>query len=178
MAGSRTKVIKNVKKGKIKRKITKVGDIIFDSKTEADFYSYLLTEQKKGNVIDIKLQPEFILQPKFFILNGELVTEDMPYYSKYNKERLKYNKDNPEDKVNIVQAIKYISDFEVLYKDGIKKVIDVKGIKTADFKIKEKMLLLKYPSIKFECVCWDGKDKKWREYNEYNKIKKERKKKK
>ena len=42
-------------------------------------------------------------------------------------------------------AIKYIADFKITYADNRGEVIDVKGIKTADFKIKEKMFNFMYP---------------------------------
>ena len=64
---------------------------------------------------------------------------------------------NKYRQINIVQAIKYRSDFEVTYADGSKKTIDPKGIKTADFKLKEKMLRFKYPHIDFMCVILDEK---------------------
>lgn len=46
------------------------------------------------------------------------------------------------------RAIKYIADF-IYYKDGDFVVEDVKGFKTDVYKIKRKMLLFKYPDIKF-----------------------------
>ena len=164
--------------GKIKHKKTEVDGIIFDSKTEANYYIYLKEEKKIGNVIDFTMQDAWILQPKCIYFDGVMVTEDDPNYKEIDKKRKKYNKENPDKKIEILQSIKYKSDFCVTYKNGIKKVKDVKGIKTADFKLKEKMFKYKYPEIIFECVVWDAKSKSWIEYNAYQKSKKEGKKKK
>lgn len=161
--------------GKIAHKKTVIDGIKFDSKMESDYYVYLKEEKKKGNVKDFKLQPKFILQPKHFVLHGEMVTEDDKDYEEKNKLRQKYNKTQDEkNKVNIVQAIKYISDFEVTYKDGSKLIIDVKGVKTADFKIKEKMFAFRYPSLKLICVTWDNPSDAWLLYEDFLKAKKER----
>lgn len=168
---------KKKSEGKIKHIKTTIDGRTFDSKMEAEYYLYLKAEKKAGRVKDIKCQPVYVLQPKFFIMNGFCVTEEHPKYKELNKKRLAWNKANPEDKIEIVQAIKYISDFEVTYADGSKKTIDPKGIKTADFKLKEKMLKFRYPDIDFMCVIWDNSEKKWLEYSEWEKKKKLKKKK-
>ena len=133
-----TKKSTNKSSGKIKHEKTIIDGITFDSKMESKYYLYLKAEKEAGRVKDFILQPEYILQPKFFIYEGQVIIEDDPLYKEYNKKRLAFNKANPDKKINIVQAIKYRSDFEVTYADGSKKTIDPKGIKTADFKLKEK----------------------------------------
>ena len=163
--------------GKIAHKKTVVDGITFDSKMESDYYVYLKAEKKAGRVKSFELQPEFILQPKFFILDGQVVTEDDPLYKEKDKARKAFNKANPDNKIKIVQAIKYISDFKVVYKDNSIKVIDPKGVKTGDFKLKEKMLNFKYPEIDNMCVKYDSKTKSWLEYSEWEALKKTRKKK-
>lgn len=163
--------------GKIAHKKTKIDNIIFDSKMESEYYVYLKAEKKAGRVKDFSLQPQYILQPKHFVIDGKIVTEEDNFnYTECDKLRKKYNKENPDDQIKIVQAIKYISDFLIVYPDDSCKTIDVKGIKTADFKLKEKMLKFKYPEIDFECVIWDGPSKAWLEYSQYEKAKKARKK--
>ena len=156
-----TKKSTNKSSGKIKHEKTIIDGITFDSKMESKYYLYLKAEKEAGRVKDFILQPEYILQPKFFI---------------YNKKRLAFNKANPDKKINIVQAIKYRSDFEVTYADGSKKTIDPKGIKTADFKLKEKMLRFKYPHIDFMCVILDEKTNTWLEYSEWEAQQKAKKK--
>ena len=161
--------------GKIAHKKTTIDGITFDSKMEAEYYIYLKEEKKAGRVIDFEMQPVYILQPKYINYNSTIYTEDHPKYKEIDKLRKKHNKENPDNKIGIVQAIKYISDFKITYKDGSVKVIDVKGIKTADFKLKEKMFNFRYPNLQFECVTWDGPSKAWLEYSEYEAAKKARK---
>lgn len=161
--------------GKIAHKKTTIDGITFDSKMEAQYYLYLKEEQKAGRVKSFTLQPVFDLQPKYFVLNGEQVTVcNMEYYNKKDKERKTFNKANPENKVKIVQGITYIADFDVIYADGSRKIIDPKGIKTTDFKLKEKMFNFKYPHLTLECVTYDSSSKMWLSYEEYQKVKKER----
>jgi hypothetical protein len=111
------------------------------------------------------MQQEFILQEKFLLINGERIDES-------NKNFKKLQKANPGC---TIQAIKYIADFVVYNTDGSIKVIDVKGQKTVDFKIKEKMFNYRYPEYnKLYCVVkYNGQ---WMEYNEANKLKKSKKK--
>lgn len=175
MARYKKRYKRSKSEGKIAHKKTTIDGITFDSKMESDYYIYLKQEKKAGRVLDFKLQPVFELQPKYFYFKGQMVTEDNPKYNEINKLRLKHNRENPNDKVNIVQAIKYISDFMITYKDGSVKVVDIKGIKTADFKIKEKMFNFRYPELNFECIIWDGPSKAWLEYSEYEAAKKARK---
>lgn len=91
-----------------------VDGIKFDSQMEADYYIYLKNEQNAGRVIEIDLQPVYILLPAF-IFNGKKI-----------------------------QPIKYKADFLVTYPDGSQQVIDVKGKETVDFKLKKKMFQSKF----------------------------------
>lgn len=163
--------------GKIAHKKTVVDGITFDSKMESEYYEYLKEEQKAGRVKSFTLQPTFILQPKYFYFNGEKVTdENEEYYEIRNKERKAYNKKNPDKQIKIVQAIKYRSDFDVIYADNSRKIIDPKGIKTADFKLKEKMFAFRYPELTLECVTFDKVTNQWLSYDEYREAVKLRKK--
>ena len=148
--------------GKIYHKKTEVDGIVFDSQTEAEYYEYLKQDK---SVASFEMQQEFILQNKFLIVNGERIEET-------HKDFKKIQKANPGC---TIQAIKYIADFVVRYKDGSVKVIDVKGQKTVDFKLKEKMFNYMYPQYnKLFCVVkYNGE---WLEYDEANKIKKSKKK--
>ena len=148
--------------GKIYHKKTEVDGIVFDSQTEAEYYEYLKQDK---SVASFEMQQEFILQNKFLIVNGERIEET-------HKDFKKIQKANPGC---TIQAIKYIADFVVRYKDGSVKVIDVKGQKTVDFKLKEKMFNYMYPQYnKLFCVVkYKGE---WLEYNEANKIKNSKKK--
>ena len=157
-----TKNKKTKEMGKIYHKKTEVDGIVFDSQTEAEYYEYL---KYNKDVVKFEMQKEFILQNKFLIINGERIDEG-------HKDFKKLQKANPGC---TTQAIKYIADFVVHYKDGSIQVIDVKGQKTVDFKLKEKMFNYMYPQYnKLFCVVkYKGE---WLEYDEANKIKKANKK--
>lgn len=178
MAKFKTKKPKKSKsEGKIAHKKTVVDGITFDSKMESQYYTYLKEEKKKGNIIKFDIQPSFILMNKYFIINKKIIDYTNPKWDEYDKERKKYNKSNPENQIKIIQGIKYIADFIVTYKDGTVKIIDVKGIKTADFKIKEKLFNYAYPQYKnLLCVTWDNPSNAWLTYDEFLQAKKERKK--
>ncbi|EAD5380305.1 DUF1064 domain-containing protein [Listeria monocytogenes] len=103
-----------------------IDDIKFDSKAEAAYYQQLKLLKMSGEVVSFDLQPEFILQDSF-VKNGK-----------------KYH------------AIKYRADFLVRYKDGHEELIDVKGMLTKEFRIKQKLFELRYmQSIK--CVKLKGR---------------------
>lgn len=51
-----------------------------------------------------------------------------------------------------VRAIKYVADFVVTLADGTREVVDTKGYKTPEYKLKKKLLLYKYPGIIFKEV--------------------------
>ena len=163
--------------GKIAHKKTTIDGIVFDSRMESEFYLFLKDLKKKKKIKDFDMQPEFVLQPKHFVYEGQLISfDDEIKYKEYDKLRQKYNKANPDKKIAIVNAIKYKSDFTIYLNDGTTEIIDVKGIKTADFKIKEKMFAFRYPNLRLTCVTWDGSSNAWLTYDEYQAAKKARKK--
>lgn len=119
--------------------------IKFDSKMEGDYYLELLRLQKQGKVVSIELQPKFELIPSF------------------EKDGKKY------------RAMNYIADFKVTYDDGRVVIIDVKGMTTTDFLIKEKLYNYKYdlPLLLIKESAIDGG---WITLDAYKKAVKERKK--
>ncbi len=50
----------------------------------------------------------------------------------------------PEKKL---RAIKYRADFKVFHTDGRVEIVDIKGFETAEFKLKKKMFLARYPDL-------------------------------
>ncbi len=98
--------------------------IVFASKKEMHRYQELKLLEKAGEIKDLELQHPFILQ-RGFVRQGK-----------------KH------------QPIKYIADF--VYFDPkespLTTVEDVKGMKTAIYTIKKKLLLYKYPHIIFKEV--------------------------
>ena len=96
-----------------------VDGITFDSRKEANRYRELCILKRAGEVVDIELQPEFVLQ------------EGFRYNGKWHR------------------PIVYRADFRVIYADGRVEVEDVKGMRTEAYKLKKKLLLAKYPDIVF-----------------------------
>ncbi len=160
-----TKNKKTKEMGRYYHKKTEVDGIIFDSQTEAEYYEYLKEQFNMKKIRKIERQVEFILQNKFLIVNGNRIDES-------HKDFKKIQKANPGC---TIQAIKYVADFVVHHSDGRIQVIDVKGQKTTDFKLKEKMFNYMYPQYnKLFCVVkYNGE---WLDYDEANKIKKAKKK--
>jgi hypothetical protein len=96
---------------------------IFDSKAERDYYLlHLLPLKQSGEIKKIIFQPKYELQPGF------------------SKNGKRY------------RAITYIADFEVIYADGHREIIDVKGVETKVFRIKHKLFEYKYPKLSLKIV--------------------------
>jgi hypothetical protein len=104
--------------GKYNAVKTQIDGIIFDSKKEAEYYEKLLILKQAGEVVDIKLQPEFELQEG-------------------------YVKDGAK-----IHPIKYIADFLVVYKDRHIEIIDTKGYrKDKVYLLKKKLFHYKFKSL-------------------------------
>lgn len=109
---------------KYRNKKTVVDGITFDSKMESDYYLYLKELQKQGKIIQIVLQPEYVLLPSF---------------KKFGRT---------------VRKMVYRADFFVMYADRKTVVIDVKGVVTKDFRLKQKMFDYFYPSLELKLVTY------------------------
>ena len=109
-------------RGKYNNQKTTVLGITFDSRKEALYYLSLMSEKKRGKIKAIELQVPFELQEGF------------------RKGGKKY------------RPITYVADFVITYKDGKKAIVDVKGVKTEVFKLKQKMFEYKYPHLTIELV--------------------------
>ena len=96
------------------RKITVNGEK-FDSKKEAHRYFELKLLEKVGEISRLNRQVPYLLIPKQVDENGKLLEREC----------------------------NYIADFEY-YENGVKVVEDVKGMRTADYRIKRKLMLLVY----------------------------------
>lgn len=158
----KTKSAKTKSMGKIKHIKTEIDGIVFDSKMESEYYLYLKELKSKGIVKNIELQPEYLLQDKFIVVDGIAIEGSDPNFSKIKRK----------NKATTIQAIKYIADFKVEYSDGHIEIIDTKGQETADFKIKKKMFIRKFPDLDFKLLILDYKTKTWILYEEYQKLKK------
>jgi hypothetical protein len=126
-----------------------VDGIKFDSQAEANFYEHLKQAKEEGIIHKFSLQPEYELQPKFT---------------------------NPRGKV--IQPIKYKADFLTVNWQGEQRVIDIKGVETADFKIKKKLFEYKYDQSLI-LICEAPKylaPQEWIELGELKELRKKRKK--
>lgn len=105
-----------------------VDGIRFQSRLEARRYTQLKQMEQEGVIHNLVLQPKFLIQERF--------------------------KDQYSGKV--YQPIHYIGDF-LYVADGCQQVVeDAKGFATDVFKLKFKLVIYKYPEIKF--VLLKGKD--------------------
>lgn len=98
------------KPNKYKNVKTVVDGIKFDSKKEAARYLYLKDQLASGNITDLQLQPKFDIAASVY-LDG-------------TKRRVRY----------------YIADFAYTDKNGQRVVEDVKGMKTAMYKLKRHLV--------------------------------------
>lgn len=95
---------------------TAVDGIVFDSAKEARRYVELKLLERAGKIRDLKLQPEFVLQPGFR-KNGKTYRQ-----------------------------IAYKADFSYFSVEEYKIIIeDVKGLKTPVYCLKRKLYEYKYP---------------------------------
>jgi hypothetical protein len=93
----------------------------FDSQAEARRYIYLRNLEKLGVIKNLELQPRFLLQEKF-------ITNDR------NRQHGR-----------TIRKVEYIADFSYYrVQNGERVVEDVKGVKTAEYKLKKKLFLRQY----------------------------------
>lgn len=109
-------MIRLQRESKYRAKKTEADGITFDSQREAQYYYELKLRKRAGHIKDFELQPVYVLLD--------------PYKHPETGKR--------------VQGIKYRADFLVTYPDGSQEVIDVKGVRTAEYKLKKKLFESKY----------------------------------
>lgn len=117
-----------------------INGITFDSMMEGRYYAFLLEEKRLGKIKSLSRQVTYELQPAFKNFKGKKVL-----------------------------PINYVADFVVTDNNGNVTVVDVKGIKTPEFRLKEKLFFYRYPGIKFICIQWDDHEKCWRDLDDINK---------
>lgn len=120
--------------------------IEYASEMEMRYYRDVIEpEMEIGNIIKCERQVKYELVPSF----------------KYRNQT--------------IQPIYYVSDFDITYSDGTKKVIDVKGLAKPIDVIKRKLLLYRYPEIDFAWVTYSKIDGGWRLYEDVKKARAKRK---
>ncbi|MFK4167234.1 DUF1064 domain-containing protein [Paenibacillus lautus] len=118
-------------KHKYGAKQTTLDGITFDSKMEAEYYRQLKLLQQGKVITDLELQPTFELLESTTLPNGKKI-----------------------------RGIKYKADFQYR-ENGRPVVVDVKGARTAEFKIKEKLFYHRYPDLQLKLVT--KKNGRWLE---------------
>ena len=107
----------------------------WDSETEYNYYQYILKNKDKLGIRNIQRQVKYIIQNKFRDKNNKAVRE-----------------------------ITLTVDFVLVLITGDIAVVDCKGCKETieeTFKIKWKMMKLKYPEYDYKVVVWDKKAKEF-----------------
>lgn len=100
-------------------KKTQVDNINFHSQAEAKRYRELMLLKRAGEVVEVVLQPSYVLMPGF--------------RHKATGKR--------------VQPITYKADFLVTYADGHQEIEDVKGVQTEVYRIKKKLFMNLHPDL-------------------------------
>lgn len=119
------------------KKIT-VDGMTFDSKKEYKRWCELCLLQKAGKITDLERQVKFELIPAQTrtVLTGER-------YKNSNRKRGIYTGMPKTKTVCLEHACDYFADF-VYREDGRQVVEDTKGVRTADYIIKRKLMLWIY----------------------------------
>ena len=107
---------------KYRAKKVVVDGITFDSKKEGMYYLKLKEMEKKGEISNLRLQVPYELLPALY--HDEVV-------------HLK-TKDKVVRKL-VQRAVHYVADF-VYEKDEKEVVVDTKGMRLSDYKLKKKMM--------------------------------------
>lgn len=109
---------------KYRNKKVTIDGITFDSQKEGTRYTEIKLMKFAGVISDFIIQPKFLLFDKFIARSGEKI-----------------------------RSISYIADFAIKYNNKPVWVIeDIKGGKatqTADFKLKRKIFLKRYPCVEY-----------------------------
>lgn len=120
---------------KYKSKKVTVDGMTFDSKKEYNRWCELCLLQRAGRISDLDRQVKFELIPAQYrtVETGEVYKN--PVYKKGILPGAPKTK-----KVCLEQACVYVADF-VYREDGRQVVEDTKGVRTADYVIKRKLML-------------------------------------
>lgn len=113
------------KRSKYGAKKTEVDGIVFDSKHEAERYCELKMLERAGEISNLGLQKPFLLLPTAY--------KTVPRYGKKG-QRL------ADKEVVRFRQVVYIADFVYLDKNGNVVVEDAKGVRTPEYKLKQKMM--------------------------------------
>lgn len=93
-----------------------------------------------GILFDSKKEAEYYLNLKLLVKAGAIQG-----FCRQPRFVVTYGDDN-------TKATEYVADFIVLNNDDTYKIVDTKGVKTKEFKLKMKALHEKYPELEVEIV--------------------------
>ena len=99
------------------------------------------------------------MKEKFINLNGDIILGS-------NKD---FEKIKRKNKLETISAINYISDFDVIYTDGHREIIDIKGLETPEFRLKLKLFKYKYPELNIRLLILYKNE--WIDLKDYKKLK-------
>lgn len=94
-----------------------VNNINFDSQAEAEYYLFAKSLLNKGEISDLTLQPQFLLQDGYRV-----------------------NTNTTKRGIKKISSIKYTPDF-MFVQDGKNVVIEVKGFMNDSYKIRKRLFL-------------------------------------
>ena len=100
-----------------------IDNIKFDSKRESQYYLLYKDMLKRGEIVNLELQPRFTL---------------IPAYTNHAGKK--------------VRPCHYTADFLLTYPDGRQTVVEVKGFRTRDYLLRRKLFEWKYREYEFEEV--------------------------
>lgn len=134
------------KKQKFNAKKIEYDGIIFDSKTECEYYKELMSKVKSGEIKSFSIQPRYILQDKF---------------TKYGKN---------------YREITYSPDFMIVNNDDSITLVDVKGYSTPASELRKKLFDFQYPTIQLIWLTYVKKYGGFIEIDQLKKLRKDNKK--
>ena len=114
---------KSSKESKFKSKKVVVNGISFDSQWEGQRYAELLLLEHQGEITDLRLQVPFELIP------AQREPDTVGPRGRIRRGRC------------LEQSVVYIADFVYYTRAGERIVEDTKGVRTADYVIKRKLML-------------------------------------
>lgn len=123
---------------KYRNKKVTVGGVTYDSQKEYDRWRELCLLQRAGKITGLDRQVKFELIPAQY-----RTVETGERYKRNNLARGIRAGDPKTKEVCLEQSCVYIADF-VYKQDGRQVVEDTKGVRTADYIIKRKLMLLVY----------------------------------
>lgn len=130
---------------KFHNKKTTIDGITFDSKMESNFYIFAKQLKADGKIKDFEMQVHY---------------EVFPAFKKNGKTW---------------RRIDYVADFVIHHFDGSIEVIDVKGVETDVFKLKQKMFEYKYPDLVLQTITYSKIDGGWISLQKLKEVRKIRK---